>query len=146
MMLAAAAVLASCAGPRDGLTVKQFTLRDPNFSEGDDLMVRGEIRRRLHGAITPSEQRDRLGQYFTVIWQDATPGGPAEVIFEYQQAATGSLVKKTYQRFAAGTTSGKAEFQVTGEDFRKNGRVLAWRISLRRDQRELAARQSYLWQ
>jgi hypothetical protein len=146
LILLTAAVLGSCAKPTGPLTVKQFTLRDTKFSAGDDLMVRGEIRRRLHGAISPNEQRDRLGQYYTVIWNNDTPGGPAEVVFEYQQASTASLVKRTFERFEPGTTSGTAEFQVTGENFRKNGRVLAWRVALRRDGRELAARRSYLWQ
>lgn len=140
------ALLASCAGPGgDTLTVKQFTLRDTNPAVGDDLMVRGEVNRRLFGAVSPSERRDRLGQYYTVLWNDESGSGPAEVVFEYQQAATGALVKRSFRRFEAGAKAGQADFQVTGEDFRKNGRVLAWRVGLRRDDREVASRQSYLW-
>ena len=141
-----AVVLGSCAGPAGReLTVRQFTMRDMNTSLGDDLLVRAEIRRHLYGAISPSERKDRLGQYFAVLWKDPAGAGPVEVVFEFQQAGTAALVKRRYERFDAAAESGRAEFSVNGEDFRKNGRVLAWRVVLRRGGREVATRKSYLW-
>lgn len=146
MVAAAAAVLvAGCAGTHQPLVVKQFTLRKTAVPARDDPMVRGEVRRLLYGAVSRSERRDRIGQYYTVLWSDQAVGAPVEVWFEYRQAATGSALHRAYQRFAAAETAGKAEFHVTGEDFRRSGRVLAWRVSLRRGPREVASRQSYLW-
>jgi hypothetical protein len=145
LALAVAGSLASCAGGAGKLEVKQFTLRDTEVQTGDDPMVRGEKRRLLHGAVSVAEQRQRLGQYYTVQWQDESAGGPMEVVFEYQQGASGSKVKRAVQRFAAGETSGRAEFRVIGDDYTKGGRVLAWRISLVRGGHELANRRSYLW-
>ena len=139
--------LGACAGPPETLSVKQFLLRDQVRDEGEEPMVRMEKSRRLHGAISMEQRRQRLGQYYTIHWHDPAGAGqgPVEVVFEYQQAATGALIKRSYQRFGAGTVSGQADFQVTGEDFRKNGRVLAWQVVLRRDGREVASRKSYLW-
>jgi hypothetical protein len=133
-------------GP-DPLVVKQFTLRDSGNPEGDDPMVRGEIQRRLYGAVSNSERRDRLGQYFTVIWNDASGvGQPVELVFDYQQASTGARVKREVRGFDPEASSGQAEFQFIGEPFREEGRVLAWRAALVRGGKELASEQSYLWE
>ena len=139
-------VLAGCAGPTPPLVVKQLTLRKAKPPDADDPMVRGEVQRRLHGAVTTAERLDRIGQYYTVLWRDDNPGAAVEVIFDYQQAATGSVVKRMTRTFEAGAAGGCAEFEVTGENLRKNGRVLAWRVALRRGERELASKQSYLWE
>jgi hypothetical protein len=50
------------------------------------------------------------------------------------------------KEFPATATEGSAEFAVIGDDYFKGGKVLAWKASLRRGGRELATRQSYLWQ
>jgi hypothetical protein len=97
--------------------------------------------------VSRSEREDRIGQYYTVQWWDADGvGEPVEVVFDYQQAATGSRVKRETRGFAADATSGIAEFRFIGETFRRDGRVLAWRVALLRGGRELASEQSYLWQ
>jgi hypothetical protein len=110
-------------------------------------MVRMEKGRRLRGAVSMEERRQRLGQYFTVLWSD--PGGAGsggvEVHFEYQQGASASRIKRMSRSFPASDTSGTAEFAVIGDDYFKGGKVLAWRASVRRGGRELASRQSYLW-
>jgi len=148
MAAAAGMLVAGCAGTQEPLLVKQYTLRDAAVPSMDDPMVRGEVLHRLHGAVSWSERIDRLGQYFTVLWSDEPKGAgePVAVVFEYRQAATGDAVKRKVREFGAGEVSGKAEFDVIGEDFRKNGRVLAWRVSLRRGGQEVASRQSYLWE
>ena len=69
-----------------------------------------------------------------------------EVVFQYQQDATASRVKHMTKEFAAAATEGSAEFAVIGDDYFKGGKVLAWKATLRRGERQLATRQSYLWQ
>ncbi|MGC4015494.1 MAG: hypothetical protein QM755_13400 [Luteolibacter sp.] len=86
------------------------------------------------------------GSIYTVIWHDEAVGTPAEVLFEYQQGASGSLVKKQVHKFDPSATSGKTEFSILGDNYTKNGKVLAWRISLHRGGREIASKRSYLWQ
>lgn len=136
---------ASCGHP-SSLEVRPLHLKEIETGAGDDPMVRGERMRLLHGAVGVNEQIERLGHYYTVLWQDDTGGGAVEVVFEYRQGATGSRVKRMSQVFPAGADSGKAEFAITGEDYRKGGKVLAWRCRLFRDGREVASRHSYLWQ
>jgi len=142
-----ACLLVACTSTDRTLVVKQFTLRDSGNPDRDDPMVRGEIQQRMYGAVSDSERRDRLGQYYTVQWWDQSEvGSPAELVFDYQQAATGSEVKREVRGFDAEATSGQAEFRFVGEEFRKDGRVLAWRVALMRGGYELASKQSYLWE
>jgi hypothetical protein len=151
LLVLAVVLFGACAGPPGPLTVKQFQLRDLADSNAEDPMVRNEKLRRIHGAVSVAERRQRLGQYYTVLWRDpagdaGAGDGPRDIIFEYQQGATASLVKRMSRRFDAGQTSGVAEFAVIGDDYFTNGRVLAWRVSFLRDGRVVATKQSYLWQ
>lgn len=141
-------LLLGCAGPKPPLAVKQFQLRDQVRNTGDEPMVRMEKQRRLRGAVTMAERRQRLGQYYTLLWHDPAGAGqnPVEVVFQYQQGATASRVKRMTREFPAAAADGTAEFAVIGDDYFNGGRVLSWKATLRRGGRELATRQSYLWQ
>lgn len=140
--------LGACAGPPQPLVVKQFQLRDQARNPGDDPMVRMEKERHLHGAVSMAERRQRLGQYYTLVWHDpaGVGQGPVEVVFQYQQGATASLVKRVSKEFPASASQGIAEFAVIGDSYFDGGKVLAWKATLRRGARELATRRSYLWQ
>lgn len=142
-----ALLLGACAGPPETLVVKQYLLRDEKTGKSSDPMVRMEKTRRLHGAVSMEERRQRLGQYYTIAWRDpdGVGKGPVEVIFEYQQGATASRVKRMTKSFEASAAAGAADFAVIGDDYFQGGKVLAWRASVTRDGRELASRQSYLW-
>ncbi len=139
--------LASCAGPRETLVVKQYLLRDQTRDSGAEPMARMEKERRLRGAISMDERRQRLGQYYTLLWSDPEGAGtgPVEVVFEYRQGATGSRVKRMAKSFPAADAEGGASFSVVGDDYFENGRVLAWQASVSRGGRELASSRSYLW-
>jgi hypothetical protein len=130
------------------LVVKQFKMLDLDIDNAEDPMVRGEKQRRLYGAVTTAERNARLGAYYTILWSDpqGAGGGEVEVLFEYQQGATASKVKRLSKRFNSAETSGKVEVSIIGEDYRKNGRVLAWKTTLSRGSRVLATEQSHLWQ
>lgn len=145
-LLLAAIGLSACSGTNDLLTVKQFYVRDQEDDKDVEPMVRGEKNRIFHGAVSMEERRKLLGQYYTILWSD--PEGAAtshEVVFEFQQGGSGSTIKKRSQKFS-GQSSGKASFSVIGDDYFKGGKVLAWKISLLRDGREIGSRKSYLWQ
>lgn len=107
-----------------------------------------EKNRRLRGAVSMEERRQRLGQYYTLLWHDPAGAGqgPVEVAFLYQQGASASRVKRMTRQFPADATEGTANFEVIGDDYFKNGKVLAWKATLSRNGRELASKQSYLWQ
>jgi hypothetical protein len=135
----------SCGSPQV-LDVRPLHIREVGVGDSDDPMIRGERKRRFHGAISMEEQGDRLGYTYTVLWNDASTSDPGQIVFEFQQGATASRVKKMVHTISAGETSGRAEFAILGDDYRKGGRVLAWRCSLVRGGREIASRHSYLWQ
>jgi uncharacterized protein YcfL len=142
-----AVLLAACAGPPETLVVKQYVLRDQERSESDEPMVRMEKSRRLHGAVSMAERRERLGQYYTLLWQDpdGVGRGEVEVLFKYQQGASASRVKIMKKTFPSDAAEGVAEFAVIGDDYFENGKVLSWKAIVIRDGNELASRQSYLW-
>jgi hypothetical protein len=110
-------------------------------------MVRMEKSRRLHGAVSMAERRQRLGQYYTLVWHDpeGVGQGEVEVLFQYQQGASASRVKVMKKTFPSDAAEGVAEFAVIGDDYFDHGKVLSWRASVTRGGRELASRQSYLW-
>lgn len=144
--LAAAALclsLAACSGPVEPLTVKQFTLRDQESGVVDDPMVQNEKLRRLYGAVSIEERKQRLGQYYTILW-NADAGAEKEIVFRYQQG--GSRIKEMRRTIPAGTAEGKEEFSVIGDNYFKIGRVLAWKIDLTADGETIASKQSYLWE
>lgn len=126
--------------------MKEFQLRDQAQNAVEEPMVRMEKARRLSGAVSMEERRNRLGQYYTMTWHDAASAGEVSVIFQYQQGATASRVKRMVRNFPATDSSGKAEFAIIGDDYFKNGRVLAWKATLQRGKTIIATRQSYLWQ
>lgn len=143
------ALLASaCSAPPEALIVKQFQLRDQSPVSTDEPLVRMEKERRLRGAVSMAERREKLGQYYTLLWNDPAGAGQGdvEVIFQYQQGKSASRVKRMTKTFPAGDREGKAEFAVIGEDYFKNGRVLAWKATLQRGKRVIATKQSYLWE
>jgi hypothetical protein len=147
-ILLPAVLLGACAGPSKPLQVKQFHLRTDIVVPNNEPMIRMEVQRRLHGAITLEERRQRLGQYFTLTWHDPAGAGKGEVeiLFEYQQGATASLVKRLSKTFPSADAGGSVEFAVIGDDYFTQGKVLTWKASLLRDKRVLSTRQSYLWQ
>jgi uncharacterized protein YcfL len=138
-------LLTGCGGTDAPLVVKQFKVLDTSADLSADPMVSNEKQRRLHGAITAAEKRERLGAYYTLLWHDPAGPGEVEVRFEYQQAASASKVLRRSQWFAAGESSGVAEFAITGTDYLRNGRVTAWQASLLRGGRVIATERSYLW-
>jgi hypothetical protein len=147
-VIVSAPSLFSCGSPQV-LDVRPLHIRQVKVDDSDDPMIRGEFQRRFHGAISIQEQGQRMGYYYTVLWNDPSSTAPGQVVFEFQQGATGSRVKKMVHKIEAGETTGKAEFAIIGDDYRPEGEasaILAWRCKLFREGREVASRQSYLWQ
>jgi hypothetical protein len=140
-------LLAGCAGTPQTLVVKQHTLRDQVTTSSEDPMVHQEKLRRLYGAVTLEERKERLGQYYTILWNSPeTAGSQREIRFDYLQGGSGSRIKTMKRPLDIGQAKGKAEFSVIGKNYFDNGRVLAWKISLVVDGKSIASEQSYLWE
>ncbi|MEP2775279.1 MAG: hypothetical protein ABJQ29_06010 [Luteolibacter sp.] len=145
LTLAVAIVLASCGGTPEPLVVKQFTLRDQDTGTESDPMVQNAKMQRLYGAVSVEERKQRLGQYYTALW-NADPGLDKEIIFQYQQGKSGSLVKTMTRNIPAGTSEGKEEFSIIGDDYFDNGRVLTWKMTFKAGGEVISTEQSYLWE
>ena len=138
-------LIIGCAKNTDPLVVKMQTVRDQNTLSKGDPMVDHEKAVRLYGAVSMQERRQRLGQYYTVLW-NADAGVNKEISFEYQQGNSGSKIKTIKRHLDVDAVSGKEEFSVIGDNYFDNGRVLTWRISLISDGKTIATKQSYLWE
>ena len=138
--------MVSCSGPQPGLDVKVFHLREAGEVKEKNEVVRGEHLKRLYGAVSMEERRERLGLYYTVRWNG--PAGreqdPVKIVFDYRQAATGAKILTMTQE-QPGTARGSVEFAVTGKAYREGGRVLAWRMRLYRGGDLVDTKYSYLW-
>lgn len=143
LLLPAVCLLAACSGPSEPLTVKQFTLRDQDTGILADPMVQNEKLRRLYGAVSVEERKQRLGQYYTVLW-NAEAGLDKEMVFRYRQG--GSRIRETRREIPAGSSEGKEEFSIIGDNYFENGRVLAWKIDFIVGGETIASKQSYLWE
>ena len=139
-----ALILSSC-GSREPLVVKQFTVRDTDPSWSQDLLVRGEVQKRLYGAVEIKDREKRKGQYYSVRWRAEPGGGPVTVRFQYRQASTGSRVLELAQSVPADRGTGVVEFAIAGDSYLEGGRVLAWRMLLIQNDQTLAERKSFLW-
>lgn len=139
--------LSSCASQPETLTVASSQLRDQERDGSISPMVLMEQQRHLLGAISMEERKQRLGQYYDIHWHDeaGVGKGPVEVVFLYQQGKSGSKVKRMVKGFGAEMGAGSVEFAVIGDDYLKNGKVLAWKAEVKRSGRVLASKQSYLW-
>lgn len=144
LIIVLAFVLASCGGTPDALVVKSFTLRDQDTAVESDPMVQNAKMRRLYGAVSVEERKQRLGQYYTVLW-NADAGLDKEIIFQYQQGKSGSRIKRMTRTVPAGTPEGSQEFAVIGDDYFDNGRVLAWKMTLKAGGEVISTKQSYMW-
>ncbi|WP_338687013.1 hypothetical protein [Haloferula helveola] len=141
-----AALALSACGTNEILDVRPTHLRSLEVVDSDQPMIRGDQQRHFYGAIGVREQEQRLGHYYVVLWNEDSVGEPVRVVFEYQQASTASKIHRQVQEFDPSSDNGRAEFRITGDSYLEGGRVLAWKCSLFRGQREIASRHSYLWE
>lgn len=140
--------LVGCVGPPETLVVKQCRVRDADLGPDNEPMARMEKEHRLHGAVSGTEVRQRFGHYYTMLWHDpaGVGHGPVELVFQYQQGATASRIKQMTRTFPSSAADGRTEFAIIGNDYFTGGKVLTWKATLRRGGRQIATRQSYLWQ
>lgn len=142
----AAAALSACASKPQGFTkVKIYRLDADSRVNSVDPSISFEQKYHLHGAVTREERDARKGNYYTFFWKTDDRSTPVKMRFEYRQSATRSAVKKMEVDIADVKSSNVTRIQVTGEEFLKNGKVLAWRAVLFQGGREIATTQSFMW-
>lgn len=146
-VLLVSALISACATKEpEPLRVRQFHMSSITPSSINSQMVRGEQQYRLRGEVTSAERQTKLGQYYTVHWENTVNApAPLRIIMDYQQAATGFKQLQMVSDLPVGERSGDIEFQVNGENYRRNGRVLSWRMRLMSGEQVIDEKRSYLW-
>lgn len=135
--------LVACGGG-ERLEVRQFHMRQSAVERGNDFIA-AEQKFRLYGAVTAEERELRKGQYFLVRWRELQSRKPVKMIMETRRAGSGArIIHRTVN--LGEQMSGKHEFAFAGKDYEKNGRVTAWRIRLLQGGKEVARKQSFLWE
>ena len=113
--------------------------------ESQDPMIYTESSYYLHGALTNQERAARLGNYYTVYWKSDDKVSPVTVKFQYTQAGTGSEVKVQEQTLTDHKGKGRTKFNILGDDYRKNGRVISWKATVTQNGVEIGSQASFLW-
>ncbi len=147
LAILAALGLASCSGSKDAVEIRQDHLRAVEDDPDVVASIRAEQLKRLHGAVSAEERRQRLGHYYTIRWDgpEGREGEPVRVLFRFRQAATGSAIRRMEATSPAGR-KGAVEFRVTGSQYLERGRVLAWHLSFFRGGELMETHQSFLWE
>ncbi|MDB6136981.1 MAG: hypothetical protein JWO94_53 [Verrucomicrobiaceae bacterium] len=150
-LVAAFGILTSCSsvskGPGGEVTkVKIYRLNiNQRFQPATDRSIRFEQERLLYGAVTNAERLARNGQYYTVAWKADDRTQPVTVRFEYHKQNTGLKVHSKEEKVADVKRTNTTYFQVIGPEYKDDGAVTAWRVTLLRGKEELAHADSYLW-
>ncbi len=145
---------AGCSTQNQNLCVDKFTLRSIKIEGNDVAMVRGDQQKRLYGAVSIAEHKERIGQYYLLRWNlynqpninpDSQWDRPVQLVFRYKQTATGSDIKTKSKTYPLGTKQGKWAFNNIGKDYATGGRLLAWRADLIYGGQIISTKESYLW-
>lgn len=115
------------------------------LAAGADSSVTFERAYRLHGAITALDQRQRFGDYMDFFWR-AKRDADVTVRLEYRQEKLRAYTQARELNYPHAKGSHKTEFQIIGDDFADDGRVVAWRCLLIVDHRIVAENRSYMWE
>lgn len=149
LLIGVCALLAGCATTSDApvaiTKVNPYHLLTSKRIKTEDAMIEFEQRRHLHGAVEATEQRDRFGNYFTIFWT-SKERRPVTVRLEYRQGSTGLATKVQEEHVPAPKRSNITKFQVTGDDYQRNGKVTQWKASIVDNDTVVAEYKSYLWQ
>jgi len=110
----------------------------------DNEMILFERQRVNFGAINSVQRRARSGNYFTFFWRTSRH---ANLTFrlEYRQEKLGSYVEAQEVPYTDAHGSVRTQFNVIGDDYYQNGRVVAWRALLIENGKIVGLTQSYLW-
>lgn len=150
MTAAAMLMLVSCSSTGSSYIedIQEFNLTSATYLGMPTGLTRAQTAHILYGTLTAKEKRDRLGQYYTIQWEDNTPDTPLDLVFEYQRAGSSSKIYRHETHYPAGRQGGEVDVHInfSGEDYLRLGRVMAWKATLLLNGREISRRTSYLWE
>ncbi|MFM2168461.1 MAG: hypothetical protein RIS79_2832 [Verrucomicrobiota bacterium] len=146
----AALTLNACSsavtGPGGTITkVKYFHLQPSDLRQAQQRTLSFEREHIFYGALTAQEVNDRFGHYYAFFWKLDDTTGPVTVRFQYRMAKTGLNDFTQEQVVNEIRRSNISRFEVNGPEYRNNGRISMWKVTLLRGKEELVSQQSYLW-
>ena len=120
-------------------------LNEPKYAKPTvDPMIIFERQRINYGAINNVDRLERRGHYYSFYWRTSV-SGPVTVRFEYRQANLGSYVQAREIDYDNPRGTVETHFQVTGDDYLQDGRIISWRALLISQGKIVGLTQSYLW-
>ncbi len=146
LALALSACSNSVQGPGGKISKVKYYHLMPFFTpQTTNQTILFERQHFIYGAVSKKEIVDRFGHYYAFFWKASDRTGPVTVRFEYLQAKSG-LSKRVQEQVVEDIhRSNISKFQVTGHEYQKSGRVIAWRVSILRGKEVLVSQQSALW-
>jgi hypothetical protein len=146
--LAAILLLGACSTGKPETAIRKvqiFHMKSDRPPATADPMIVSETRKRMWGAISPSERRARIGNYYAAHWRAAQPGQPATVRLEFRQANTGSKTHVQEVALPAAGARNVTNFNIIGEAYQTGGRVVAWRLTVAQGDQLIGEESSFLW-
>jgi hypothetical protein len=123
----------------------QELLNDPKYAKPSlDPMVNFERQRVNYGAVNNVDRLEVRGNYYNFFWRTRETG-PITVRFEYRQANLGSYVQAREVAYNHPRGTMETQFQVIGDDYIQDGRIISWRALLISQGKIVGLTQSYLW-
>ncbi len=110
-----------------------------------DASITFERQYHLYGAVTGLDLRQRYGNYFTFFWR-AKRDANVTVRLEYRQEKLHAHVQAQEISYPNARGSHKTDLKVVGDDYREDGRVIAWRCLLIENGRIVAENRSFVWE
>lgn len=151
-LAAACALLASCQTVTEPslISVADLPLKSERLpSMGiQHAPARAHVRYLLYDANSSGERKARLGDYFFVHWYDAKPDEPVRIVMHYTQALTRSQRLKRQVDYTE--PRGESDERVTtfffnGDERKRRGDILSWKVELYCGDKLLDVQRSYLW-
>ena len=109
-----------------------------------DLMIAFERERMNYGVSANDELAAREGHYFDFWWR-AQRRANLTVRLEYQQQNLGAYVQAQEIDVPNALGTVETKFNVIGDRYHQDGRVISWRALLIENGKVVALTQSYLW-
>jgi len=124
--------------------VKYYRLRPEEDIEASDQMISFEKRHFLYGVGSKLQAAARAGNYYTIFWKVQNNRSPVLVHFDYTQANSGRVARKSLQ-VNRPQFRNLARFKVIGNEFVSGGDIRAWRVTLEQGGKVIASNRSFLW-
>ena len=150
LLLFSAIFLTGCAAPKEDFSFRktQLFVHDTQLArqqKGGHAMIDFERERMDFGTVTAAEREAKEGHYLNFWWR-ARRTADITVRLEYRQQNTGDRVHVQEVKIAQARGTVETRFRVMGDEYRKGGRIIAWRARLLKDGEAVAETRSFLWE